>query len=415
MNQPAAAPASPGPPSPGPPLPEAAWVLALARLESMGPKRLSALLSVWPASEAWRRVADGSASRSPAVLEAAGPVSDATWPRWSAAARQTDVAELWRAHTDAGISVSVLGEDGHPERLAEGPDPAPIVFRRGRASVVPDASTPSVAVVGTRRCSAVGSSVAHELGHDLAAAGVVVVSGLALGIDGAAHEGALAAGDDHGAGRLPAAPVAVVGCGLDVAYPRRHRLLWERVTVAGAIVSEYPLGTPPDRWRFPARNRLVAALADVVVVVESARTGGSMHTVDAALALGRPVLAVPGSVRNPAAIGTNDLLAAGCAPVRDATDVLVALGLSDRRAPTEPVEAVGSGDGLSGASDLDLEPDATARVVLALGGEAATFEQLVARSGLSLAEAAGVVAGLERAGVLRRRGGWYVPGSIPGG
>src|SRR5262249_15322114 len=148
---------------------------------------------------------------------------------------------------------------------------------------------PRVGLVGTRRCTPTGKSVARQLGRELAACGVAVVSGLAIGIDGCAHQGALAA--------RAAPPVGVVGSRLDVVYPKSHRRLWDDVAAAGVLLSEAPLGAPPEPWRFPARNRILAALSDVVVVVESHAAGGSMHTVRAAVDRGIPVMAVPGSVR----------------------------------------------------------------------------------------------------------------------
>src|SRR5258705_11936294 len=163
--------------------------------------------------------------------------------------------------------------------------------------------------------------MAFELGHDLAAAGVRVVWGLALGIDGAAHAGALAA-----PGGAP--PVAVVGSGPDVVYPRRHADLWRRVVDAGVLFSESPMGAAPEGWRFPLRNRIIAALADVLVVVESRHQGGSRHTVDAAADRDRTILAVPGPVRSPLSADPNELLHQGAGPARDVVDVLVALGLA---------------------------------------------------------------------------------------
>jgi DNA processing protein len=195
---------------------------------------------------------------------------------------------------------------------------------------------PACAIVGTRACSRDGRRIAHELALELADAGVAVVSGLALGIDGAAHRGALAAGPGAGG------TVGVVAGGVDVTYPPSHAPLFDEVAAAGALVSEAPVGTPPERWRFPARNRIIAALADVVVVVESHDRGGSLHTVDAAIERGRTVGAVPGPVHSPASAGTNALLADQALVVRDAEDVLVALGLG--RAPLARRQAAGSGD-----------------------------------------------------------------------
>ncbi|MEO7571439.1 MAG: DNA-processing protein DprA, partial [Acidimicrobiales bacterium] len=242
-----------------------------------------------------------------------------------------------------------------------------------------------VAIVGTRRCTGGGAGVARELGRELTEAGVTIVSGLALGIDGAAHRGVLDAGG---------APVGVVGCGLDVVYPSRHRDLWAQVRSAGLLLSEAPLGVRPAAWRFPARNRIIAGLADLVVVVESHAKGGSMHTVREADDRAIQVMAVPGSVRSPSAAGTNQLLAEGCAPVRDATDVLVALGLS---VATRAADA-----------DRRAKPDPTGQTVLAaFDWEPATLEHLVVRTGLRLPDLALTLEQLLAAGWVESAGGWY--------
>jgi len=215
-----------------------------------------------------------------------------------------------------GIGVTCIHDSAHPSPLVADIDPAPIIFSVG---VNPSQGLPRVAVIGTRRCTPVGRGIAVEIGDGLAAAGVVVVSGLALGIDGAAHEGALNAEG--------APPVAVVGGGPDVVYPRRHAHLWKRVAGRGVIFTEAGIGARPEPWRFPARNRLIAAMSDLVVVIESRAAGGSMLTVEQAIRRGVPVMAVPGSIRNQAADGTNQLIADGCQPVRDVDDILMALGL----------------------------------------------------------------------------------------
>jgi DNA processing protein len=245
-----------------------------------------------------------------------------------------------------------------------------------------------VAVVGTRRCTWAGRQVSFALGRDLAAAGVCVVSGLALGIDGEAHRGALRGG---------APPVAVVGTGLDVVYPRRHAELWDAVGRDGALVSEYPLGTSAERWRFPARNRIIAALAEVVVVVESSERGGSLHTVDAALERDRTVLAGPGPVRSPASAGTNGLLAAGCPPCRDERDVIVALGLT----PTA------AGDATAAAPPDRPDDDEQARVLDALGWEPSTLDELAERIAAPLGPVAVHLTRLANAGWVVQRSGWW--------
>jgi DNA processing protein len=212
-----------------------------------------------------------------------------------------------------------------------------------------------------------------------------VVSGLALGIDAAAHVGALRGG---------APPIAVVGSGLDVVYPRGNRTLWAQVASAGVMLTEAPLGAAPVAWRFPARNRLIAALADVVVVVESHERGGSLSTVAEAARRDRPVMAVPGPIRSPASAGANRLLADGCAPVCGLDDVLVALGLSAGRDRA--------------ARERRPEPDADGAVVLdALGWHAATLEQLAMRCGLDVGRLVVALERLRLTGWVDDRGGWF--------
>ena len=351
----------------------AKWLVGLVSLPGMGPARLRAVLRDRPAEVAWRAVCDGTLPR----LEG---VSEAVATGWCAAARRLDVDAVWAAHPAAGVSVLGPGDAAWPSALDDDPEPPALLFARGDPSVL---DGPRVALVGTRRCSYAGREVARQLGRDLSDAGVRVVSGLALGIDAAAHGGALD-------GSSP--PVGVVGSGLDVVYPRRNSSLWDEVATRGLLLSEYPLGVVPDRWRFPARNRIIAALADVVVVVESHAVGGSMHTVDAALERGRVVMAVPGSVRNPAASGTNALLAAGSPPARDAADVLVALGLDP--------------DVQQRARAAEPHGDAGA-VLAAVGWEPATLEQVADRLAAPLGPVAVRLAELEAGGWVCQRAGWY--------
>jgi DNA processing protein len=350
----------------------------------MGPARLTAVLAAWTPEEAWGRVRAGGLHRVPAVAERCRGLGEEVTLAWSRAARATDVGALWRLHLEEGVDVLVPGDAAWPASLADDPEPPAVLFVRGDPSTL---ARPTAALVGTRRCTPTGRAVAEELGRDLAAAGVCVVSGLALGIDGAVHRGALAAAG--------AAPAAVVGTGLHDTYPRAHAGLAAQVAAAGVVVSEYPLGTPPAAWRFPARNRIVAALARVVVVVESGVRGGSMHTVDAALERDRTVLAVPGSVRNPAAAGSNGLLLAGCGPALDATDVLVALGLGGGRPSARPVTA-------PVAVTVDQ-----ALVLDALGWDASTLEQVADRLDEPLGPVALHLVELERLGFVARSGAWY--------
>jgi DNA processing protein len=238
-------------------------------------------------------------------------------------------------------------EARYPPLLAQLHDPPQQLHVRGDLEVL---SQPSVAVVGARSCSPYGAQVARDLARELAGAGVVVVSGLARGIDGEAHRGALEAGG---------ATVAVLGCGIDRDYPRSHAELAGRIRQCGAVVSEYPPGVEPAPWRFPARNRIIAGLCLATVVVEARERSGALITADFALELGRDVFAVPGEITAALSAGTNDLLRQGAAPLLSAQDVLFALGLdaplpSATRKVSEGAAAVFEllADGSRGADEL---------------------------------------------------------------
>ena len=384
-------------------LPAEAWAAALSTLPGCGQHRLANVLAAfghdpraaWDAAVAGT-VPDEALARGAANVRA----------RWARAAAGIDVADVWRSLTDTSTGVWVRHGEDYPHRLVEDPDPPPILFWRGDPQAL---ERPAVAIVGTRRCTAYGTDVARSLGRDLTAAGVSVVSGLALGIDGAAHEGALATRliddlarlePDAAAVDLGAPPIGVVGSGLDVVYPPRHRQLWDRVATHGLLVSESPPGSAPEPWRFPRRNRVLAALADLVVVVESHASGGSLSTVKAATDRGVPVMAVPGSVRSPASAGTNRLLADGVAPVTDVDDVLVALAL-------EGVTLDPTSRGTEAAAphdDDDVEGD---DLLSAVDWTPTSTEDVLRRTGLDLPEASRRLTQLELAGALRRRGAWW--------
>jgi DNA processing protein len=209
-----------------------------------------------------------------------------------------------------------------PERLRAIFDPPPALFLRGSGE--PELlGRRAVGVVGARSCSPYGAQVARMLGRELAAAGLLVVSGLARGIDGEAHRGALEAGGPT---------VGVLGCGIDRDYPAVNATLSRRMEEEGLVVSEYEPGVEPAPWRFPARNRIIAGLCEAVVVVEARERSGALITADFALEEGREVFSVPGEITSALSAGTNALLKLGATPLTGVEDVLHALGI-DRATP----------------------------------------------------------------------------------
>ncbi len=273
-----------------------------------------------------------------------------------------------------------LGAPQYPARIARGEDPAPLLLVRGDPSAL---AAPSVAIVGARRCSERGRETARGLGAEIARLGLVVLSGLARGIDGAAHRGALS---------VDGLSVGVLGCGIDVAYPRPHTSLARELARRGAVVSELPPGAPPHPYHFPLRNRLIAALAQVVVVVEGRPQSGSLVTARLAAERGSTaLLAVPGPIDEPVCAGSNALLRDGAGPCLDSDDVLKALGLPVR----ERVRA----DPLAG-----VEGRGPRAVLTALLAAPATPDELARRLSQSAEALAVDLVHLELAGRLVREG-----------
>jgi DNA processing protein len=278
------------------------------------------------------------------------------------------------------------GQAGYPPLLAELHDPPSRLHLRGGPAEL--LSKPSVAIVGARSCSSYGGQVARELAQSLAAAGLVVVSGLARGVDAEAHRGALAAGG---------LTVAVLGCGIDRDYPRAHADLARRIAESGLVVSEYPPGVEPSPWRFPARNRIIAGLAQATVVVEARERSGALITADFALELGREVFATPGEITSALSAGTNDLLRQGATPLLSAEDVFAALGL-------EPVpEALPAG--LSAESLAVLER---------LSDGARTLDELVRATEIDPAGLAAILTELELTGLIAAADGVYRRATVRG-
>ncbi len=351
---------------------DAKFVVALAAVDPF-PRQLNELVFRYGAEVAWQRVLKGS----PGIN-----LPEDVARTWQRRASRIDPDQLWSSHHAAGVGISVLGSSAYPPDLVDDIEAPLVLFNKGN----PDVRTGArVAIIGTRRASTYGRDLAADWAQALSHAGVAIVSGLALGIDAAAHRGAL---------RGPTPPIAVVGSGLDIVYPRRNEALWHEVATRGLVLSEYPLGLGATALHFPARNRIIAALADVVVVVESHEAGGSMLTVAAASRRNRTVLAVPGSVHSPASRGTNALVRDGGGMACDLDDILMAIGLSEgaRRA----------------RRDSRPGPDAAGRRVLdAFGWTPAQLEVLAERAGTSLLDAADSLERLVAQGWVVTAHGWF--------
>ncbi len=358
------------------------WIAALAALDGVGPARLRWLLSAGPPEDVWRRL--GARHIGPPKPGEAR-VDRSILLRWSDEVRARNELPSVMATRLDGLGVEVLHGSSLPSMLAEDPDPPAALFQRGAAVGL----GPRVAIVGTRRASAYGLRVARRLGAELSEAGVSVVSGLAMGIDAEAHLGSLGG---HGG------VVAVIGAGHDRPCPLRNRSLAERVLSSGSILSEVPPGVPSAPWRYPVRNRLIAGLAQVVVVVESASTGGSMSTVSEALIRDRSVMAVPGPLGRRSSEGCHDLLRDGAEICTGATDVLGLLGLANAGAAAGAVGVGRSTDEYTG-SGLALA------LLEMLAEGPLTVDSAMVRTGAALSEVSALLAELEGRGMISRDGG----------
>jgi DNA processing protein len=278
-----------------------------------------------------------------------------------------------------GVRFVGRSDDRFPPLLRAIHDPPPGLFLRGAGEVDVLART-AVAIVGARACSTYGSAVARLLGRELAAAGVVVVSGLARGVDADAHRGALEASGTT---------VGVLGCGIDRNYPAAHAELARRIGEGGLVISEYAPGVEPAPWRFPARNRIIAGLGRATVVVEAREASGALITADFALEEGREVFAVPGEITSKLSAGTNALLRLGATPLTSAADVLESLGVT---APVPPAPEVGA--------------DASALLAL-LGDGPASADALARASGLDAGAVGAALVELELAGLVAEGAGIF--------
>ena len=343
-------------------------------VSGVGPSRFRRLLGYFGSAEAaWRA--------NPRDLAAAGLDTRTLEAVVSRRSRINLDVEMERVER-SGATLVTLEDSSYPPLLKHVADAPPLLYVRG--VLRPDDEL-AIAVVGTRRATVYGKQVCERLVQEVAGRGVTVVSGLARGIDAVAHRTALAAG-----GRT----IAVVACGVDIVYPPDHRALAREIAGSGAIVSEYPMGTPPEAGNFPARNRIISGMTRATLVVEAGETSGAMITANFAVEQGRDVLAVPGSILAASCAGTNRLIQEGAKLVQDAQDILdeldvVTVGqqLAFRaEAPDDPIER----------SLLDV-----------LTGEPSHIDEIVRQVNLPVATVSSALALLELKGMARHVGGMH--------
>jgi DNA processing protein len=306
--------------------------------------------------------------------------------------RTTDgeIDKLCRWLDGADRTVLHFADPRYPALLRQIHSPPPVLFVRGDPDCL---RRPQVAVVGSRNPSPVGKRAAADFAETLVSGGLLVTSGLAIGIDGAAHGGALDAGGQT---------VAVIGSGPDIIYPARHRRLTERIIGCGAVVSEFPPATKPNPWHFPRRNRLISGLSIGTLVVEASLRSGSLSTARHALEQGREVMAVPGSIHNPLARGCHYLISQGAALVENGEQLLAEMGLplANLKPRTSPPTSV---------RDDSVRDAKRRRVLEKMGFEPIELDLLMQHTGLTAQELSSMLLTLEVDGyVVPRPGGRYL-------
>jgi DNA processing protein len=350
--------------------PKACWV-GFNLVRGIGAVRVRALLDHFGSLEiAWQAPADAlsAAGLSSKIIENLLKV------------RAENLAErAWDYTQRKGIGVLTWDDPGYPYRLKQIDQPPPVIYVRGDLTPLDDFA---VAIVGTRRVTGYGRQVTEDLAACLARSGITVVSGLARGVDGVAHEAALKAG-----GRT----FAVLGSGVDVFYPPEHRGLAERIVAQGAVISDYPPATQPDAANFPPRNRIISGLSMAVVVVEAGEESGALITATFAAEQGRDVIAVPGNITAPQSKGTNRLIRDGAIPLLKAEDVLDVLRLNQTPQQQQARLALP-------ADELE------AALLRLLTDEPLHIDEICARTGLTVDKVSAALVMMELKGMVRGMG-----------
>lgn len=344
--------------------------LRLTLIPGVGPVTLRRLLRSYGSP--------GAALRAPLSAVSADLVGAAAREAWTRGADAEAVSTALEWAAQPGHAVVTLSDPEYPRTLLETADPPALLYVVGRVDLL---SAPGLAIVGSRNATASGIETARSFARALSEGGLTIVSGLAAGIDGAAHEGAL-----PGIGRT----IAVVGTGADIVYPARHRDLAHRIAENGTIVSEFPLGTRPANSNFPRRNRIISALSRGVLVVEAALRSGSLVTARYAGEQGREVFAIPGSIHSPLSKGCHALIKQGAKLVESAADVFEEL----QWAP-----ATGAGSAVD-TDEADAVSDADDPVLLALGFDPCEAEVIANRAGVAVEAVTAKLLELELLGVV---------------
>ena len=296
------------------------------------------------------------------------------------ARESVDLDKVWEKIEKQGIKILTWQDETYPQRLKEIDQPPPVLYIRGE--YLPD-DLFAVSIVGTRRVTPYGRQITEELASFLAANGMTVISGLARGVDVIAHQTSLKAG-----GRT----IGILGSGVDRIYPPEHRALAEQIMERGAIISDYPPGTPPDASNFPPRNRIISGLSLAVVVIEAGETSGALITAEFAAEQGREVFAVPGSILAPQSKGTNKLIQQGALPLLGVTDLMQALDITRM-------------GGQKSARKI-MPSDATeAKLLSVLGSEPLHVDEIRNQSDLPIEKVSAALALMELKGIVRQVGG----------
>lgn len=341
-------------------------------VKGIGAVRFQALLDYFGnAQNAWQA--------SAAALQSAG-LHQKIIDHFLQVRHSVDLEKIWGRILDLGVEVLTWEDERYPRRLKEIDQPPPVLYLHGTLQAEDDWA---VAVVGSRRITAYGRQVAEELADFLARNGITVVSGLARGIDAVAHRAALRAG-----GRT----FAILGSGLDRIYPPEHRQLATAISSHGALISDYPLGTPPESINFPPRNRIISGLSLAVVVIEAGETSGALITARFAAEQGRDVFAVPGGIFAPQCKGTNRLIQQGARPLLQYEEVLEVLNLQQIQEYRQ-------------ARLLLPENEIEARLIGLLGEEPLHIDDICSRVGLPVAQVSSALVLMELKGMVRQMGG----------